>query len=141
MSGTPGKKAGTIIYDSSLLPPSTMAQRKKSRNMEGEIWKWKGRYGKESGPIDILSGWDESTVQRLVEIIEEQTHTITSVLLNQKEPVEILQVINLVGGLSRALRIVVQENSKQAQEIASIKIALGVGQNHQRGQLKSDIKF
>jgi len=132
MSGTPGKKAGTIIYDSSLHSPSTMAQRK--------LGTWEGRYGKESPPIDILNGgWDKSTVHTLVEIIEGQTHTITSVLLNQKEPVEILQVINLVGGLSRALRIVVQENSKQAQEIDAIKRTLGVGQNHQGGE--SAIKF
>ena len=109
MSGT----QGTIIYDRKLNP-STMAQRK--------LGTWEGRYGKESPPIDILNGgWDKSTVHTLVEIIEGQTHTITSVLLNQKEPVEILQVINLVGGLSRALRIVVQENSKQAQEIDAIK--------------------
>lgn len=133
MSGTPGKKAGTIIYDSSSHSPSTMAERK--------LGTWKGRYGKESGPIDISNGWDESTVQTLVEIIEEQTHTITSVLVNQKEPVEILQVINLVAGLSRALTIVVKENSKQARQIDAIKKALGLRQNHQGGQLKSDIKF
>tara|TARA_B100000780_G_C21059001_1_gene425567 strand:- start:282 stop:473 length:192 start_codon:yes stop_codon:yes gene_type:complete len=47
----------------------------------------------------------------------------------------------LVAGLSRALTIVVKENSKQARQIDAIKIALGAGQNHQGGQLKSEIKF
>jgi hypothetical protein len=133
-------KSGTILYDSSSQSPSTMAERKSGR--------WQGSYGKQTGPIDILNGWDQSNVQTLAGIIERQTHRITSVLLNQKEPVEILQVINLVAGLSRALRIVVTEREHMSskidsltQQMGAIQQSLSAGQDHQRGQLTSDIKF
>lgn len=111
-------KSGTIVYDSSSHSPSTMAER--------NLGTWKGRYGEESPPIDIFRGWDKSNVQTLVEIIEGQTHTITSVLLNQKEPVEILQVINLVAGLSRALKIVVNERDHMRRDIDSLTQRMNV---------------
>ena len=130
-------KSGTILYDSSSQSPSTMAERQSGR--------WQGSYGKQTGPIDILNGWDQSNVQTLAGIIERQTHRITSVLLNQKEPVEILQVINLVAGLSRALRIVVTEREQMSskidsltQQMGAIQQELSAGQDH---QLTSDIKF
>ena len=75
-------------------------------------------------------------MERLVELIEKQTHVITSVLVNQKEPVEILQVINLVSGLSRALRIVVKEREDMSSKIDSLcqqiaAIQQAAGQDHQ----------
>jgi len=129
---------GTIVYDSSSHTPSTIAARPELG------LGWQGTYGRRTGPINIVEGgWDNSTVERLVELIEKQTHVITSVLVNQKEPVEILQVINLVSGLSRALRIVVKEREDMSSKIDSLcqqiaAIQQAAGQDHQP---KSDIKF
>ena len=80
------------------------------------------------------TGGGNSDAKNLVRIIKDQTTRITHVLLHQKEPVEILQVINLIAALNKALQIVVTE-------IDAIKAsAVGASDHSGGGQLKRDIK-